>query len=623
MAEPNKLFNFNLPGPYQAELARIADQKRMAEMLQAQSQAPSERFSYRGIEARTPATAGLAKLLQGFGGAYFQGQAREEEKALGERYKTESSDILRKAFEAGAGTPAVAGRDIPESSFVPSGSDLTDLVPPTRVPEGQPGEGNIVQPAYTIPGRAAVAPNQQEMARLLMTSPNPAHEAFGLQTAQKAMEAQRVASVLKGMGVGSQQATPEQALNAEAMAGGAPGPTNAAASRINVPNAGIPGVSPQAMALMLDPNAQLQDIGKAAQTAFAEQNKPTDKIRELRAAGVKEGSDAWNYALTDQATQNGIWRRSPDGKGVSLVPGFAYGQTELARGSEGVKAEFDIITVPITQPDGTTINQTMTRKQAVERAGGGAPSQSGSPLNLTAPTNQTGRDLGAQLDAKGQPFNIRVPAPGAAAAPAGAPSGFGVSNPVQQDAQRAAATGSVKAITDKLESSFAAAQSSEERMRQVQSIRPILDLPLITGPGATGQMFLSQVANKMYGVANEESLANTRQLITGLAELSLASRGALKGQGPITEGEGALLTKAKSAPDSLTVPEYKRLFTLFEKQDKRAIEQHEDIRKRAEKAGIPNIDFWRVDAPTVPTTQLQGLSQETLDAIKRARGEKQ
>ena len=261
MAE-NKLYNFNLPGPYQAELARIAGQQRMAEMLQAQSQAPSERYSYKGIEARTPATAGLAKLLQGFGGAYFQNQAREEEKALGERYKTESSDILRKAFEAGAGTPAVAEQAAPRQ----------EIIAPTEEAGGGPGRPADLE--YKIPGRAAVAPNQQEMARLLMTSPNPAHEAFGLQTAQKAMEAQRVASVLKGMGVGSQQATAEQALNAEAMAGGAPGPTNAAASRINVPNAGIPGVSPQAMALMLDPNAQLQDIGKAAQTAFAEQNKP-------------------------------------------------------------------------------------------------------------------------------------------------------------------------------------------------------------------------------------------------------------------------------------------------------------------------------------------------------------
>ena len=262
MATINPTHAFNLPGPYQAELSRIADQQRMAEMLQAQSQAPSERFSYKGIEARTPATAGLAKLLQGFGGAYFQGKARDEEKALGERYKTESSDILRKAFEAGAGTPAVAEQAAPRQ----------EIIAPTEEAGGGPGRPADLE--YKIPGRAAVAPNQQEMARLLMTSPNPAHEAFGLQTAQKAMEAQRVASVLKGMGVGSQQATAEQALNAEAMAGGAPGPTNAAASRINVPNAGIPGVSPQAMALMLDPNAQLQDIGKAAQTAFAEQNKP-------------------------------------------------------------------------------------------------------------------------------------------------------------------------------------------------------------------------------------------------------------------------------------------------------------------------------------------------------------
>ena len=155
-------------------------------------------------------------------------------------------------------------------------------------------------------------------------------------------------------------------------------------------------------------------------------------------------------------------------------------------------------------------------------------------------------------------------------------------------------------------------------MRQVQNMRPILDLPLITGPGANSQMFLSQVANKMYGVANEESLANTRQLITGLAELSLSSRGALKGQGTITEGEGALLIKAKSAPDSLTIPEYKRLFTLFEKQDKRAIDQHEDIRKRAERAGIPNIDFWRVDAPTAQTGQQLKLSPAAQDAVNRA-----
>ena len=611
MAE-NKMVSFNLPSPYQAELAKIADQQRLAEVLQAQSQAPIERFSYKGIEARTPATAGLAKLLQGFGGAYFQGQAREQEKALGERYKKESSDILREAFKAGEGSAAVPAANVPESNFKPSGSDLTDLTPPQRVPEGQVGEGNVVQDAYTVPGKAAVAPNQQRMAELLMSSPNPAQEALGLQILQK--NAQRQAFINAG-NAGNVTASPVAAptIAPAAMPNAVPAaaPTAQPATAAALSRFGGPaGGQPMAVWMQLDPTGAKYTEQLAKD--YTDQNKPTDKIRELRAAGITEGSDAWNFALTDTATQGGIWRRGADGA-LSLAPGYAAGQGAVTGATEEAKARFDFIDVPITQSDGTTIIKKMSKAEAAKIMGGGAPQQPGGTLNLTAPTDAMAVQIGRRLDQSGQPFNIKVDKPGA---PSGAPAGFGVSNPVQQEAQKAAATGSVKAITDKLESSFASAQSSEERMRQVQNMRPILDLPLITGPGANSQMFLSQVANKMYGVANEESLANTRQLITGLAELSLSSRGALKGQGPITEGEGALLIKAKSAPDSLTIPEYKRLFTLFEKQDKRAIDQHEDIRKRAERAGIPNIDFWRVDAPQ--TGQQLKLSPAAQDAVNRA-----
>ena len=563
----NATHAFNLPSPYQADLAKIAQQQKMAELLQAQSLQPTERYSYKGIEARTPATAGLAKVLQAMGGAYLQKQGLEEQKALGERYRADQM------------------------------ADLTAL--------------------GTAINRAAVAPNQQEMARLLMTSPNPAHEALGLQTLQK--NAQRQAFINAG-NAGNVPAAPAAAPTAApgAMPSAAPAAAPAAAPTAQPAAAaalsrfgGPAGGQPMSVWMELDPTGgkYTEQLAKD----FTEQNKPTDKIRELRAAGVKEGSDAWNYALTDQATQNGIWRRSPDGKGVSLVPGFAAGQTELVRGSEGAKAEFDFIDVPITQPDGTTIIRKMSKAEAAKMMGGGAPQQTGGPLNLTAPTDAIAVQMGRQLDQSGQPFNITVPR-------AGAPSGFGVSNPVQQEAQKAAATVSVKAMHDKLEGSFANAQTAEERMRTVQSIRPILDLPLITGPGATPQMFLSQVANKMYGVSNEETLANTRQLITGLSELSLSSRGALKGQGTITEGEGALLVKAKSAPESLTVPEYKRLFTLFEKQDKRAIEQHEDFRKRVEKAGIPNMDVWRVEAPSAQTGQPLKLSPEAQAVVDQAMG---
>ena len=367
MATINPTHAFNLPGPYQAELAKIADQQRMAEMLQAQSQAPSERYSYKGIEARTPATAGLAKLLQGFGGAYFQNQAREEEKALGERYKTESSDILRKAFEAGAGTPAVAEQAAPRQ----------EIIAPTEEAGGGPGRPADLE--YKIPGRAAVAPNQQEMARLLMTSPNPAHEAFGLQTAQKAMEAQRVASVLKGMGVGSQQATPDQALRAEAMAGGAPGPTNAAAGRINIPNAGIPGVSPQAMALMLDPNAQLQDLGKAAQTAFAEQNKPISG----REGGyiIEKNPQTGKFEVTFAGQPKLEPGQKYDFKtgNVSLAPGYLSSLAETIKTKGEAEGENNIITVEI---GGRKVVGTTKQIKAIQTGFARTPEDAKSALEL-------------------------------------------------------------------------------------------------------------------------------------------------------------------------------------------------------------------------------------------------
>lgn len=105
----NTTVDFNVPSPYQTEQRRIAQQQKMAEMLQAQSMQPNERFSYNGIEARTPVTAGLAKMLQGFTGMMMQKKGLEEEKALGEKYRGEqSADFTSLAKMLSA--PAMAGQ---------------------------------------------------------------------------------------------------------------------------------------------------------------------------------------------------------------------------------------------------------------------------------------------------------------------------------------------------------------------------------------------------------------------------------------------------------------------------------------------------------------------------------
>jgi hypothetical protein len=120
-------------------LAKIAQQQKMAELLQAQSLQPTERYSYKGIEARTPATAGLAKILQTMGGAYLQKQGLEEQKALGERYRADqSADFTSLAKMLSA--PAVAG-----SAAVPE-----RLAEPPMIPtddEGNPMPGVSAAPA--------------------------------------------------------------------------------------------------------------------------------------------------------------------------------------------------------------------------------------------------------------------------------------------------------------------------------------------------------------------------------------------------------------------------------------------------------------------------------------------
>jgi hypothetical protein len=274
----------------------------MAEMLQAQSMQPTERFSYNGIEARIPATAGLAKMLQGFTGMMMQKKGLEEEKALGDKYQSDLISTLGRAATLSAGTPERAAKLDPQE--MQQMADQGTTAPPN------------------IP---AVAPNPQ--AGAMEYFKHPALAPMGMAELQSQKHQQEMITALKSIGINAPSASPTQALGAEKTTGGAAGPTTTAANRIGVPNAGLP-IDPRAAALLIQ-SINNPALGKAAewiQKGFEEQNKPTDKIRELRSAGIPEGSPAWNFALTDTATQGGIWRRDPITGNQSLAPGYAIGQ---------------------------------------------------------------------------------------------------------------------------------------------------------------------------------------------------------------------------------------------------------------------------------------------------------
>ena len=96
----NQTISFTAPNPYQADLEKIKQQQQLAQLLQQQSMQAPERFSYKGIEARTSPLTGLAKALQGFASAKMQSDALKEQKELGERYRADRSSDLQTLVEA-------------------------------------------------------------------------------------------------------------------------------------------------------------------------------------------------------------------------------------------------------------------------------------------------------------------------------------------------------------------------------------------------------------------------------------------------------------------------------------------------------------------------------------------
>ena len=173
----NTTVAFNLPSPYQTDLDKIAQQQKMAELLQAQSLQPTERYSYKGIEARTPVTAGLAKMLQGFTAMQMQEKGLEEQKALGERYRgDQSADFTNIAKILSA--PAVAGQaEVParQAEIAPEeraqSADYGTPLPGAAIPAVPARRAGQIDPEMI--GQAKTPEGQQMLMAQLLSQIGP------------------------------------------------------------------------------------------------------------------------------------------------------------------------------------------------------------------------------------------------------------------------------------------------------------------------------------------------------------------------------------------------------------------------------------------------------------------
>jgi hypothetical protein len=121
-----------------------------------------------------------------------------------------------------------------------------------------------------------------------------------------------------------------------------------------------------------------------------------------------------------------------------------------------------------------------------------------------------------------------------------------------------------------------AVQTADAANRIIQAVD---SNKLFTGVGANQRLTAAQIADGLGlgGKDTSEKIANSRQAIQGLAQLTLQGRKQMRGEGAITESEGALAQRAMSGDVSLTAPEIRQLAEAAKRSAKFQYSQHQNI----------------------------------------------
>lgn len=134
-----------------------------------------------------------------------------------------------------------------------------------------------------------------------------------------------------------------------------------------------------------------------------------------------------------------------------------------------------------------------------------------------------------------------------------------------------------KAVSGQIEKGFDQAQSAVQTLNNANQIAANLDKALI-GPLANQRMSITQIG-QVLGVGGKDAaevLANTRNVMQGLARQELSAAGQMKGQGQITESERAILRKAEAGEiKDFTRPEIETFISAIRKTSRSRIANHQ------------------------------------------------
>jgi hypothetical protein len=92
-----------------------------------------------------------------------------------------------------------------------------------------------------------------------------------------------------------------------------------------------------------------------------------------------------------------------------------------------------------------------------------------------------------------------------------------------------------------------------------------------------------------------QKIANTRQAIQGLAQLTLQGRKQMRGEGAITESEGSLAQRAMSGDVSLTAAEIKQLAIAAKRSAKFTYDQHQSMMNALAKDSPNSLPYYQIE----------------------------
>ena len=143
---------------------------------------------------------------------------------------------------------------------------------------------------------------------------------------------------------------------------------------------------------------------------------------------------------------------------------------------------------------------------------------------------------------------------------------------------------------------------------------------IFTGAGANQKLQAAQIG-QMLGVTGgktEEIVANTRTAIQGLAQLTLQGRKQMRGEGAITETEGALAQRAMSGDVSLTAGELRILANAAKRSAKFTYDQHQSMMGALAKDSPNSVPYYQLEVnPNIFATSSSDVRTKADEILNR------